>query len=96
MTYSYRGHRYPKKVTASVLKKRYVKQNCSISLWFQVDFCFHHELRRVDWAISLLINSWVEFGPPFYRSFSYDVMAAILKTIRKLGRGNFRKDFWNC
>ena len=48
MTYSYRGHRYPKKVTASVLKKRDVKQNCSISLWFQVNFCFHHELRRVD------------------------------------------------
>ena len=65
MTYSYRGRRYPKKVAASVLKKRDVKQNCSISLWFQVNFCFHHELRRVDWAISLLISSWVEFGPPF-------------------------------
>ena len=48
MTYSYRGHRYPKKVTASVAKKRGVKQNCSISLWFQLNFCFHHELRRVD------------------------------------------------
>ena len=90
MTYSYRGRRYPKKVTASVLKKRDVKQNCSISLWFQVNFCFNHELRRVDWAISLLISSYVEFGPPFY------VMAAILETIRKLGRVNFRKDFWDC
>ena len=48
MTYSYRGRRYPKKAAASVLKKRDVKQNCSISLWFQVNFCFNHELRRVD------------------------------------------------
>ena len=41
MNYSFRGHRYPKKVT---VKKRDVKQNCSISLWFQVNFCFHQEL----------------------------------------------------
>ena len=48
MNYSFRAHRYPKKVTASVVKKRDVKQNCSIFLWFHLNFCFHHELRRVD------------------------------------------------
>ena len=48
ITYSYRGHRYQKKVTASVVKKLDIKQNCSISLLFQLNFCFHNELRRVN------------------------------------------------